>query len=91
MVVVAERQANQGLSKAIGECEDERVRDFAGEAGGSVGGEPGAGDRPELGVYIVVEDSEIEGLTEETGEETKLSLCSSVCLAFVECLVGVIC
>ena len=91
VVVVAERQANQGLSKAIGECEDERVRDFTREAGWCVGGEPGAGDCPELGVYIVVEDGEVESLAEEAGEETELSLCTSVCLTLVKCLVGVVC
>ena len=60
--------------------------DFAGEAGWRVGCEPGAGDGPELGVYIVVENGEIEGLAEEAGEETELSFCTSVCLTLVESL-----
>jgi len=86
VVVVAEWQADQGLSKSVREGEDERVRDFAGEASWCVGGEPGASDRPEFGVHIVVEDGEIEGLAEEAREKTELSLCTSVCLALVESL-----
>ena len=86
VVVVAEWKADQGLSKAVSEGKDERVCDLAGEASRCVSGEPGASNCPELGVYIVVENGEIEGLAEEAGEETELSFGSPVCLTLVESL-----
>lgn len=41
---------------------------------------PKTGNRPEFWERVVVDESEILNLTVETGDETKLGLCATICL-----------
>lgn len=83
MVVVRERQANDGLSPGHEVYEKQRPRDLAGQAGGGIADDERAGDAPEDRVDVEVESSEMFGLVEERGSEAELSLCATVCLPSV--------
>lgn len=57
------------------------MRDLAREALGHVARKPGAGECPELGEDIVLDEGYVLDLPIETGHEAELCFGASICLA----------
>lgn len=78
--VVRDRKRHDRSDKIEPKDEDQRLRDLTREPFGEIVSENETRERPEFRESIVVDKPEVLNLTVETGDESKLGFCSSVCL-----------
>lgn len=80
VLIVREREIGDAIGQQVRDEEDNGLRDGAAEARGSILGDGKAGNAPELGKDVVVEEGDGGELIVGGSEEVELGLCASISL-----------
>jgi hypothetical protein len=81
VLVVRERKADEIAGHGEDDKEDNRLRNLAAEPSRCIFRDNRAGNIPELGKNIEMDDCDIGDLTVERADETEFGLCATICLS----------